>query len=193
MANRERRPLDLSKVIGDKLPDGIDDDVREHVRKNMLENPELWITAARYDSLRGPGREDRIALIMSAIDVGKAATLGEWSFEAQSYSPHGMQFGGRTKGDNPDRPARAFYTQTSVIRLLELVGAPPALVDDVKHLLKTSQPKGSKKRAALQEALIKYPELADSPSALAEKAGCDRKWVERCLADGSVQRLPLDS
>jgi len=193
MANDERLPLDLSKVIGDKLPDGIDDDVREHVRKNMLENPELWITAARYHTLRVKGGESRIGLLMTALDVAKTQTVDEWLLDTSHYSWGDIRPGGKTRGDNLDRPARAFYTQTAVIRLLELVGASRALIEDIKHLLKTSQPKAADKRANLQAALIEHPELGNSPSDLARMVGCDRKLVERYLEDGTVQRVPLDT
>lgn len=175
-----------------EIPDW-DMDSRRHVRASMLENSELWVMAARYGSMRGAGRESRIAMMASALDIQKVETLAEWQFEALGYSPDGMQMGGRTKGDNPDRPARAFYIQAAVVRLLELVGAPDPIISELKYLLKPSQPDAAEKRAQLQAALIEYPELANSPWELAKKAECDRKLVERYLGDGSVQKLPLDT
>lgn len=173
-----------------KVPPFMEEAANVHVRQSMQENPALWIEAARFASVGGIGMEERIATIMEAIEVSKAPSLDCWLAEVAGYSSFNLRGSGRTRGDNPDRPARAYYIQAAVMRLLELVEAPASISEDLKHFLASSQPKHAKKRADLQEVLICRPELSDNVAELAEAAKCSAKLVNRYIDDGTVVRMP---
>jgi len=165
-------------------------DAQEHVRRSMQDNPEIWIAAARFDSLRGANWEERLTLVMAAADIDTASSLADWRHEIRSsYQPLASNPGsGHSKIQ--DAKARALYIQKALIRLLELVDAPTSILNDARAILELNQPKDASKRAAVQAALIAHPELAENPGALAKKAGCSRRLVDRCLDDGSVRTLP---
>lgn len=173
-----------------EVPAFMHEESEKHLRQSMQEHPELWIEAARFNSIGGKGREARIAAILDAKDIGKANSVAEWLHEVSNSTSFDLQAGGRTSGDNPDRPARAYYLRAAVLRLLELVGAPSALSDDLEHFLKISQPADANKRADLQQVLIAKPELGDNVSEIAKQARCSPRFVKICMEDGTAIKMP---
>lgn len=173
-----------------EIPSFMREASNEHLRESMREYRELWITAAKFVSMRGGNREDRLTLIMMADDLSQVGSLAQWKHEvAQSYQ--GADTSLEAGAELPaDKKVRALYMRSALIRLLELVDAPQVMITDIFAMLKSSCPKGAPKRGDLQAALIDYPELADKPAELAAETGCSRRLVDRYLNEESVQRIP---
>jgi hypothetical protein len=193
MSNDQPSP-DKPDPKSKKMPEWMAGEAISHLEKSMRENPQLWIEAARYGSMNGgPGWENRMAIVISACDMAKVKSMPEWLHEVGAYSPRCDGEEGRTRRQYYDRPARALFVQVAISKLLKLVKAPEAIIEDLEFFLRSSQPKFSDKRAKIQAVLIEEPELWDYPSKLAKKAKCDHKLVERYLAEGSLQKPPWTS
>ncbi len=161
-----------------------------HVRESMKTNRDLWVSAAEFDSLRVGDWGGRLSLIMSARDVGGADSLARWRYVVDETHGAFVPDAEKDVPNNHDKLAQSFYFRAAILQLLELVDAPYAFKVEVEQWTRNKLPKSATKRGALQAALIDHPHLADDPAALAEKAKCDRRLVDRYLGDGSVQPVP---
>lgn len=166
------------------------EDAKQHVRQSMEEAPEIWIEAARFDSIRALKNSERLIHILAAQDVARAHSVAEWRHEAASHPLNDLARSGKTGKENPDKLARAYFLAVALGRLLELVNAPSSIADDLQDILSPHLSKKSDCRAELQRVLIEKPELANNKTALSGETGCDRRLIARYLKDGSVQLKP---
>ena len=158
------------------------------MRESMQNYPELWIAAARYAATGGQNADEALALIMLGKDIRRAQSLAHWRQEASDPIPAGVRQGGKTRGENHDRPAIAFFMDQAITRLIELVDGPAAMSEVLNSLLSASQPHDAKMRAKLQALLLRCPHLTTAE--LAKKAKCDRSLANRYLSDGTIRRVP---
>ncbi|WP_420608010.1 hypothetical protein [Novosphingopyxis sp.] len=176
--------------MNDTMPPFMSDDSQRHIRQSMEEAPEIWIEAARFDSMRALKHPERLAHILAAQDVARSQSIGEWRHEASSHPHDDLARGGKTAKENPDKLARAYFLALALRRLLELVDAPSSIADDLQDVLGPHLSTKSDCRAKLQKVLIDRPELSDNKTALSAETGCDRRLIARYLKDGSVQLKP---
>lgn len=105
------------------------------------------------------GSDENALLYLVMISSGFPACkdFGEWSHYADDYKVAPLPKDVSIKKSSPVVAARAIYLRAAITRLLEIVEAPPFMIEDVKTLLAPLCPKGAVQRAKAQGAILENP------------------------------------
>ena len=147
------------------LPEFMELESKRHIHRSMTENPELWVSAALYSAMGLDEDGERFALVMQADEVKRAKSIAEWLHEVSAYDASSLRRGGKNRSENPDLPARSLFLLESIVKLMEIIGAPHSLIEDLRHLTRRDQPIAAQRRAKMQAILISRPELSERKAA----------------------------
>lgn len=158
----------------------------EYGWNDYLEDSKSFIVAGA--KFKGSYADDpaRLATLISAEAVDDARDAEEWKFIVETYPEIPLVAEKPTKFENEDIPIRAYYLDKALRRLLELAGAPEAMVSDLKLLMSHYTPKGAQKYAAAQKALIENPGLGVTK--ISKVSGLDRSTIHALLKKGILVR-----
>lgn len=129
---------------------------------------------------------DRYNVLLSAGDYDEKLNLEWWKITAEHYPKSALVADKITKYDNEDIPVRAYYLSKALARLLQIADAPEEMIADLSLLLSSFVPKGAKKYADAQRALIENPRL--SVTKISEISKLDRSTIHALLKKGVLVR-----
>jgi len=132
----------------------------------------------RDGTIIDPADDERAYLfqLLTAIWFSDVHTLPDWQTQIADYpekSLKDMQLPGII---SPATKVRSHYLNNALVKLLELVGAPRAAVDDIDYILKLHKPQSADVRAEAQQKLNETPD--------ASARAISRKMSRRIKQDG---------
>ncbi len=129
--------------------------------------PEIAIELARYQEAFpytpkpgvDPAEDDGayLYLLITAVFLSDARSTHEWADYVSDYPSTALTSEALENPLNPHVKVRAHYLKHAFSRLLDLVGAPPAMVADAVSILDLHKPGAADVRAAAQAELCKNP------------------------------------
>ena len=118
-------------------------------------------------------------------------SLHEWKETANSYPRDALTAEQIGTGQNPDVQMRAHFLKLGITRLLELIAAPPTMVEDARAILDLHTPAGAEVRAAAQAEWCKDPKT--NLRAIARKLGCDYRQLYKDRDRGLLTQPSVDN
>lgn len=146
---------------------------------------ETLITRARFygSYVSDP---DRLAALKLAEDYSQARDVSEWRHFVETYPVPPLQAEKLTKFENEDIPIRAYCLDKALRRLMEIAGAPEAMIADFAVFMAAHTPKGADGYARAQEVLIDNPKT--SISDISKLSKLDRSTIHAQLKKGGLIR-----
>jgi hypothetical protein len=120
-------------------------------------------------------------------------TVLEWKEQANSYPSAKLTEEQVGTARNPDVPVRAHYLKFALTRLLNIVGAPEAMVADLRSILDKHAPRSAELRAEAQVEWCKDPETNLRAIARKQKRNHSQLYKDRnagLLARPSIDYQP---
>jgi len=128
----------------------------------------------------------RLAALEFAEDYSEARDVSEWQHYAETYPVPPLQAEKLTKFENEDIPIRAYCLEKALRKLMEIAGAPEAMVADFALLMSAHTPNGAEGYARAQEALIDNPTTSITDISTLSKL--DRSTIYAQLKKGGLIR-----
>ena len=182
MNENDQSPKPLKPNVTNSPPAwmiGIDDGLKEFLASH---EPDISIAMAKYAktypySMRtdamgkiiDPDDDEKayLHLLIQATFFKDVYSVDEWHQYASSYPTTALTEDQATSSASSMVKVRAHFLKEALSRLLNLLGAPAAMIDDLQSILGLHQPRSAEVRGEAQRALIADPTA--SARAIAKK------------------------
>jgi hypothetical protein len=151
----------------------------------IRDNPELFIERARFF---GHYSNDpvRFGLLLHTDMFREAFYLDDWKLIAEKYPPFPLEADDLTRNDNADIPVRAHYLRKALTQLLQIIGAPGVMIEDVDRFFSGFRPGHADKYADAQQVLLENETAGVTE--ISKRSGLDRSTIHKLLKLGILIR-----